>query len=168
MVCFTGRNCIKIIIDFYIKFVWCFVTYYFCQKTWNKCLILTYVHVGIRKYHGCLQEMVISVRKIFMYVFVCLNYEKYKISVKIKIRLNFVCRYVPMPHSRLRTLHGLNWGISRASPVKLATIRLTTGTVPKSDIYIKEKTLLCPKVSRFLKEIYFFFTFPEFIILSVR
>lgn len=144
---FIGRNCIKLITEFYIKFVWCFVTCYFCQKTWYKCLILTYVDIGIRKHHWCPQETVIHVPKMFMYVSVCVNCEKYKISVKMKVQLPFVCRYVPMPHSRLRNLHGLNRGISRASSVKLATICLTTGTVPKSVIYIKQKIIyvqLCP------------------------
>jgi len=52
-----------------------------------------------------------------------------------------------MSHSRLRNLYGLNWGITRASSVKLATINLTTGTIPKFDIYIKEKIILSPKLS---------------------
>ena len=47
---FIGRN---------RKFVWRFVMYYFCQKPWYKCFILTCVHISIRKYHWCLQEMVI-------------------------------------------------------------------------------------------------------------
>jgi hypothetical protein len=92
---------IKLISLFLITCLWYFVTYYFCQKTWYKCFILTFVHIGIRKYHWCLQEMVIPVRKFFMYVSLCVNYEKYKISVKMKIHLTFVCRYVPVPHYRL-------------------------------------------------------------------
>ena len=56
-----------------------------------------------------------------------------------EVHLTLFCRNVALPHSRLRTLHELNRGITCTSSVKLANVRLTTGMVPKSDIIIKKK-----------------------------